>query len=43
MYKCNSCGIEFENRLPVYDDGYIGDALCPNCGSADIEEVEEDV
>lgn len=43
MYKCEECGAIFEDweRVPVVDDGYVGDALCPNCGSAKIYEVGE--
>lgn len=42
MYKCFHCGFEFPDPKKVYDHGTGGcDYECPNCESADIEEVAE--
>lgn len=42
MFICLHCGFEFPDPKKVYDHGTGGcDYECPNCESADIEEVAE--
>ena len=50
MYKCDECGAVFDK--PKYVKEYMGEfwgspayetwAVCPNCKSDDIEEVDEE-
>ena len=41
IYKCLQCGYECREPIKVYDNGHY-DIECPNCGSEDIEKMEEE-
>ena len=48
MYKCSSCGAEFEtpNSVPDFNSEYWGTrvthytGVCPSCGSDDYDEMD---